>query len=338
MVLSGGIGKRLWPISTAERPKQFASLISEGPLFALALGRLTGLTGAAAPVVVTGADQLDHVERAVASAAVHPELVIVEPAGRNTAPAVLAAALALPRQEVLVILPSDHLIADEEGFRRAVASAARHAEEGALVTFGIEPTRAETGYGYIERGDPVDGGNRVIRFKEKPDTEEAERLASDGSHLWNSGMFAVRGEDLLAEAERHCPEVLAAVRAAMRGPKEGLLQLGEEFAEVEKISLDHAVMERTERGVVIPIDVGWDDLGSFEVLWSVSPKDGAGNVAQGDVVLSDVTDSYVRSASRLLVVSGVSDMVVVETEDAVLVIPRRRSQEVKEIADLVDRA
>lgn len=337
VVLSGGVGKRLWPLSTPERPKQFASLVPDGPLFVLTLERLAGVPEAEPPVVVTGTDHLSHVKDAASATAVTPDLTIVEPVGRNTAPAVIAAALASEPEEVLVILPSDHLIADRRGFADVVLAAAAHAEAGRMVTFGVEPTRPETGYGYIERGDAVDGAYEVRRFKEKPDAREAERLANDGRHYWNSGMFAVAAKDLITEADRHCPDVLAGVRLAMGDVVGGVMELGEEFAEVEKISLDHAIMERTDRGVVIPIDVGWDDLGSFEVLWSVSAKDEAGNVIQGDVMVDDVTDSYVRSTSRRVVVSGLSGVVVVETPQAVLVVPRDRSQEVRDIVDRLDQ-
>lgn len=328
MILSGGVGERLWPLSTESRPKQFAELVPDGPLLGLTLRRLAGRPGVGSPIVVTGAAYA-HLVREMLT---EPGLIISEPEGRNTAPAIMAAALAGLPQDIMVVLPSDHLIADADGFGEAVDLAVGHASEGRLVTFGVEPIRPETGYGYIEKGEEVDGAFQVVRFKEKPDQEEAERLSGDARHLWNSGMFVMRSSDFLAEAEKHCPDILEGVGKAMRDPQGDTLQLGEEFRLVTKISVDHAVMEKTDRSVVIPIDVGWNDLGSYQVLWSVSTKDGAGNVVRGKVVLSDVSGSYVHATSRSVAVAGIEDVVVVETADAVLVIPRHRAQEVRELA------
>ncbi len=336
VILSGGAGTRLWPLSTPDLPKQFAPLVGEDSLFVQALHRLAGQPGVSLPIVVTGSAHTHLVEAAAAHSGVGIHLLIVEPEGRNTAPAALAAALSSDPADVLAILPSDHLIRDKEGFAAAVIRSVEHSVEGSLVTFGIVPSRVETGYGHIEMGEPLSGVYRVRRFKEKPDRDEAERLTSDGSHVWNSGMFVVSAGGLLTEARRYCPEILDGVAAAMRAPVDGTVELGAEFLKVEKISLDHAILEKTEEAVVMPIDVGWDDVGSFEALWSVSEKDDEGNVTSGDTVLIDVEGSLVKATSRTVAVAGIGDVVVVETPDAVLVVPRNQSQMVRDLAERVE--
>ncbi|MCZ6518498.1 MAG: sugar phosphate nucleotidyltransferase [Actinobacteria bacterium] len=333
VILSGGAGTRLWPLSTPGFPKQFATLTGEDSLFTQALHRLAGRPGVSPPIVVTGSAHAELVKVFAAESGVDIHLVLVEPAGRNTAPASLAAALSSDPDDVLVILPSDHLIRDQGAFADAVIRSVEYAAEGSVVTFGVVPSRAETGYGYIELGEPLPGAYEVRRFKEKPDQEEAERLTSGGNHVWNSGMFVVSAAGLLMEASRHCPVILAGVTAAMRAPVDGIVELGAEFLNVERISLDHAIMEKTENAIVMPIDVGWDDVGSFEALWSIAEKDGRGNVTSGDTVLIDVEGSLVKATSRTVAVAGVSDVVVVETPDVVLVVPRNQSQMVRDLAE-----
>ncbi len=333
MILSGGAGTRLWPLSTPGFPKQFATLTGEDSLFTQALHRLAGRPGVSPPIVVTGSAHAELVKVFAAESGVDIHLILVEPAGRNTAPASLAAALSSDPDDVLVILPSDHLIRAHDVFADAVIRSVEYAAEGSVVTFGVVPSRAETGYGYIELGEPLPGAFRVRRFKEKPDQEEAERLTSGGNHVWNSGMFVVSAAGLLMEASRHCPVILAGVTAAMRAPVDGIVELGAEFLNVERISLDHAIMEKTENAIVMPIDVGWDDVGSFEALWSIAEKDDRGNVTSGDTVLIDVEGSLVKATSRTVAVAGVSDVVVVETPDVVLVVPRNQSQMVRDLAE-----
>ncbi|MEA1904060.1 MAG: sugar phosphate nucleotidyltransferase [Actinomycetota bacterium] len=333
VVLSGGAGTRLWPLSTKAFPKQFADLIGDTSLFEQAMTRLDGRPGVCKPIVVTGSEHIGLVAAAANSTGLSPEFVVVEPAGRNTAPAVIAAALLAEPEEILVVLPSDHLIGDVDGFDAAVTVAAEEAVAGAIVTFGVVPTRAETGYGYIEAGDEQGQVSAVLRFKEKPEAAEAEEMVAGGRHFWNSGMFVFSAAVLLAEASRYCPEILAGVEAALAEPIGGVVRLEASFAEVEKISIDHAIMEKTDLAVVVPLDVGWDDIGSYEALWSVSPKDPDGNVTGGDVMLEDVSGSLIQATSRVVAVVGVKDLVVVETPDAVLVVPRNRSQMVRELAD-----
>lgn len=333
MILSGGSGTRLWPVSTPDVPKQFAPLFSGLTLFERTLIRLASMPEAAPPLVIAGSGHLDLVGEAAERVGVPPELMIVEPDGRNTAPAAVAAALASSSDDVLVILPSDHLIGDEEAFRVVVRQAAEIAARGHIVTLGVVPSRPETGYGYIERGDPVGPAYRVARFKEKPSSDEAEMLANDGRHLWNAGIFIVPAGLLVEETATLAPEILSGVRSSLTEPDGDLLRLGEEFTDIEKISLDHAVMEKTQAALVIPIDVGWDDVGSFDALWAVSDKDEMGNAIEGDVVLGDVSGSLILASSRRVAVVGLEDVVVVETPEAVLVLPRRRSQDVKGLAE-----
>jgi mannose-1-phosphate guanylyltransferase/mannose-6-phosphate isomerase len=260
-------------------------------------------------------------------------VVIVEPMGRNTAPAVAAAALLADSEDVLVILPADHLIRDTGAFQDGVRTAVRHALAGSIVAFGITPTRAETGYGYIETGDSVGDGWQVARFKEKPAVEEAGEMVADGRHLWNSGMFVAVAGTLIDEMAGICPALLEKVRGAVPTSIEGLAVLGPSFGAVEAISFDHAVMERTGRAVVIPLDVGWDDIGSYQALMGLSAKDGEGNAVSGPVVLENVTGSFIHATTRTVAVAGMSDVIVVEAADGVLVVPLSEAQRVKDLAE-----
>lgn len=331
MILSGGAGTRLWPLSTWDNPKQFLELLGE-PLFEATLSRLAGLAGVGPPTVVTGRDQVPAVDKALANQDMEASAVLIEPSGRNTAPAVVAAALISDPEDVLVVLPSDHLIADATAFGQAVTSAVELSRSGALVTFGIEPTRPDTGYGYIEKGGPVGAGFRVDRFKEKPDGDEAVRLVADGAHLWNSGMFVFVAGRVVDEAMRQAPEIVAGVEAALPSERAGKIRLGEEFAGVPSISIDHAIMENAENAVVIPLDAGWSDIGSWQSVWEVSRHDEAGNALIGDVVALDVVGSYVRSESRKIAIAGVADLVVVETPNVILIVPKEKSQVVRDLA------
>lgn len=338
MVLSGGSGTRLWPLSTPQLPKQFVPLFQGRSLFELTLSRLAGLPGAAGPTIVTGSRHVSLVDRALAASGVEGFRIIVEPVGRNTAPAALSAALSAGGDDVLVIAPSDHLISDTEAFQEAVVTSAELADEGAIVTFGIEPSRPETGYGYIELGDPHDdAAYRVARFREKPDLGTATSMSTDGRHVWNSGMFVARADNLLEEARRHCPQVLEAVEASMPRAGGARVELGPSFREVEPISIDYAIMEKTSQALVLPIEVGWDDVGSYQSLLAAIGRDDRGNHVSGSVILDGVERSFIWASSRTVAVAGMSDVVVVETEDAVLVLPIERSQEVRDLAGRVDQ-
>lgn len=331
VILSGGSGTRLWPLSTPELPKQFVPLFDGRTLFGMTMGRMEGLDGLQPALVVTGAAHEAHVAAEVSTAPIETAATLVEPSGRNTAPAVIAAALVARPTDVLVILPSDHLIADIPAFHEAVQHAADLASEGGVVTFGVKPTRRETGYGYIEVGAPVGKGYRVDRFKEKPDETEAQALVADGRHLWNSGMFVVRADQALAEAEKLNPSILEGVAASLPEVRQGVVGLGPRFESVESISFDHAIMEKTDLAMVVPVDIGWNDVGSFTSLLEASPRDELGNHVAGEVVVESVHGSYLKSTSRRLVVGGVDDVIVVETPEAVLVLSLDRAQQVKEL-------
>jgi mannose-1-phosphate guanylyltransferase/mannose-6-phosphate isomerase len=317
-------------LSTESNPKQFLDLLG-GSLFELTLTRLDGLADVAGALVLTGAQHVDAVQRAVASVGVDIESVVVEPRGRNTAPAIMAAAMLADPEDVLVVLPADHLIEDRAGFVRAVETAVAIARDGALVLFGVVPSRPESGYGYIETGDPFGAAREVKAFIEKPDPDQAERFVTDGTHLWNSGMFVFTARAILDQGKAICPDLVNGVSAAMPGHTGLRVDLAAGFAEVEAISIDHAVMEHTDRSLVVPIDVGWSDVGSWEAVWESSPHDPSGNVLTGQVTAVNTSGSYIHASSRLVAVAGVEDLVVVETPDAVLVVPKRASQLVRDI-------
>ena len=318
-------------MSTPDAPKQFSAHIGEQSLFGMTLRRLEGLNDVRGCLIVTGSRHLGLVRDEISSTGVDVESIIVEPEGRNTAPAAVSAALVAEPEDVLVILPSDHLIADLAGFRHGVARAAELAEPGGIVTFGINPTRPETGYGYIEKGVPEAAGFVVQSFKEKPSEAAAAAMVDDGRHLWNSGMFVARADHLLDEARLHCPGVVESVVDALPERRGREIPLGPTFLQAEATSIDYAIMEKTDRALVVPLDVGWDDVGSYSSLHAVSDHDEHGNHIQGDVTVSDVKGSYIKSTSRPVVVAGLEDVVVVETPDGVLVLALDRAQDVRDL-------
>jgi mannose-1-phosphate guanylyltransferase/mannose-6-phosphate isomerase len=331
VVLSGGVGTRLWPLSTKGTPKQFLELLDE-PLFEATLSRVKKF-GGSDPIVVTGRDQIPAVEKSLADMEIDGATIVVEPSGRNTAPAVVAAALVAEPEDVLVVLPSDHLITNDVAFRQAVTQAVELARDGALVTFGIEPSRPETGYGYIGMGERIGPGFQVDQFKEKPDEDEAAQLAAGGAHLWNSGMFVFGAGQILGEARRQAPEIVTGVEAALPAERSGTIRLGESFSGLPSISIDHAIMEGAENGVVIPLDAGWSDVGSWHSVWELSEQDEHGNSLIGDVVAVDAADNYVRSESKTVAIAGVAGLVVVVTPEVVLIVPKERSQMVRDLAE-----
>ncbi|OBS09969.1 mannose-1-phosphate guanylyltransferase/mannose-6-phosphate isomerase [Acidihalobacter prosperus] len=338
VILSGGSGTRLWPLSRHAYPKQFIPLVGELSLFQTTLRRLAGLPGVAAPCVVGNDEQRFMVAEQLRALGVDGR-ILLEPIGRNTAPAIAAAALDIAvadPQALMLVLPADHLINDVQAFHAAVAAATAAARDGALVTFGVVPTRAETGYGYIEAGDVLGEGpaRRVARFVEKPALDVAEAYVAGGRHWWNSGMFLFTAERYLQVLETHAPAILEAARRAHALAREDLdfLRLdAEAFAASPSDSIDYAVMEPTDDAVVVPLDAGWSDVGSWQALWEVGAKDETGNRLEGDVIALDCRDSYVHAEHRLVAVLGLSDVVVAETADAVLVSARDRVQEVKSV-------
>lgn len=291
-----------------------------------------GVTG---PLVVCNEFQSRAVMDQLLAVGIRPRAVLVEPAGRNTAPAIAAAALHLDAETVMAVFPSDHLVMDNQAFDRALASAVAAAQDGALVTFGVVPTRPDTGFGYIEAGESVDGVAAIRRFVEKPDRTTAENYISAG-YLWNSGMFVFTAGAILEEMRERVPAMVEAVAAsvtsASRESGDTTLRLGSEFQTAPSVSIDESVMEKTARGAVVPLDAGWTDLGSWQALWEVESPQGE-TVVRGQVYTDDVERSYIRAESRPVAVLGLDDVIVVETADAVLVMDRRRAQTVRSAAE-----
>ncbi|NTW69822.1 MAG: mannose-1-phosphate guanylyltransferase/mannose-6-phosphate isomerase [Chlorobiaceae bacterium] len=338
VILSGGSGTRLWPLSRALYPKQLLSLIGERTMLqdtALRLGSADDI----GPVYCVCneshrflvAEQLHEIDAEIGE-------IILEPVGRNTAPAVAVAAMLITSKHpgaLMLVLPADHVILDASAFADAVSRGREAAEGGALVTFGIVPTSPETGYGYI-RASHNGAGDRgvcpVIEFVEKPCQEKAERYLASGDYFWNSGIFLFKAESYLQELEMNAPTITAACRNALENALEDLdfLRLdGDAFQASPSDSIDYAVMEKTDRAVLVPLDAGWNDVGAWSALWDVHEHDAAGNVKKGDVLLHDVRNSYIHATSRLVAAIGLDDHIIVETSDAVLVASKDRVQDVK---------
>ncbi len=341
VILAGGSGTRLWPLSRKLYPKQLLPLLDRNTLVQNTLARLQGLDAMAEPVIICNEEHRFIIAEQMRAMGVNPSAIILEPVGRNTAPAVAVAALSVLASDpdaVLLVLPADHLIADPAGFHEAVREAAAHAGKGHLVTFGIVPTAPETGYGYIRQGAALEGSSAraIDRFVEKPDLATAQGYVASGEYFWNSGMFVFRADAVLAELERFAPAIVQACRNSLDAARQDLdfLRLDRDaFAACPEDSVDYAVMEQTDKGVMVPLSCGWNDLGSWDALWQAGQQDGSGNVLKGDVVTCDVRDSYLHAETRLLAAVGLENHIVVETADAVLISPRDRVQEVKKIVD-----
>jgi mannose-1-phosphate guanylyltransferase / mannose-6-phosphate isomerase len=341
VVLSGGTGTRLWPVSRKSFPKQFWPLISDRSMLAETVLRAVH-PQFTAPIVVTNQEHRFVVAEQLRHAGIRGAQILLEPVGRNSAPAIAAAALLAAETNpaaVLWIMAADASISDLSALEEAVKSAVAAAEAGHFVTFGMQPTAPETGYGYIAQGGALEGLPGVFKldkFIEKPDASTAVRLLETGGNLWNSGMFMFRADVLLGEMEQFCPEVLEAVRAALQARTTDLdfIRLGTEaFEAAPDISIDYAIAEKTSKAVVVPAAIGWSDVGSWSALAEIAPKDTDGNVGLGDVVLESTTNSYARSDGILTALLGVRDLVVVTTQDAVLVAHKNEAQNVKKIVD-----
>ena len=348
VILSGGSGTRLWPLSREQYPKQLLPLLGKDSMLQATVLRLDGLADVAEPLLVCNEEHRFAVAEQVRQLG-RNGTVVLEPVGRNTAPAVTLAALLALRQDqdpAMVVMPADHVILDGTRFREAVRQAVRLAETGMIVTFGIAPDCPETGYGYIQRGDALPGeaaAFRLARFVEKPDRATAQRYLDAGDHLWNSGLFVMKASVWRDAIGRCRPDILSACERALadvRTDGDFVRVAKEAFAACPSDSIDYAVMERIAAGVaglpaaaVIPLSAGWSDVGAWDSLWQVLPKDEAGNAWRGDVMLHDTAHTLAFSESRLVACVGVRDLVVVETPDAVLVAHKDRTQDVKKIAE-----
>lgn len=334
VLLSGGSGTRLWPLSREAYPKQFLPLASERTMVQDTWLRVAPLA-ATRPIVVANEEHRFLVAEQLRQIGAPVPHILLEPVGRNTAPAIAAAALqamAEGADPILLVLPSDHVVRDAEGFRRAVEAAMPAAGDGALVTFGIVPDAPETGFGYIH-AESGEGLRKVSSFVEKPDAATAQSYLDDGGYYWNSGMFLFRASRYLEELERFRPDIVAAVRAAFTEARQDgdFVRLDKDaFAASPSDSIDYAVMEKTAHAMVLPVDIGWNDVGSWSALWDVAERDAGGNAHHGDVIAVDTRNSYAY-AQRLVALVGVDDIVVVETDDAVLVARKDRVQEVKQV-------
>ncbi|MFZ5605631.1 MAG: mannose-1-phosphate guanylyltransferase/mannose-6-phosphate isomerase [Pseudomonadota bacterium] len=334
VLLSGGSGTRLWPLSREAYPKQFLPLVGDDTLLQATWRRVAALADAA-PIVVAGEEHRFLVAEQLRQIGAPTPAILLEPVGRNTAPAIAAAALqamAGGEDPLLLVLPSDHVVRDAAAFRAAVGAALPAAEVGRLVTFGIVPAAPETGFGYIQAA-PGEGVRPVLRFVEKPDPATAQAYFEEGGYYWNSGMFLLRASRYLEELQRFRPDILASARAAFAAAtRDGdFIRLDKAaFAACPADSIDYAVMEKTDAAAVLPVDIGWNDVGSWSALWEVSAQDADGNAHHGDVIAIDSRNSYAY-ARRLVALVGVDDLVVVETDDAVLVARKDRVQQVKDV-------
>lgn len=340
VVLAGGTGSRLWPKSRAALPKQFLSLTSDKTMLQDTILRLPA-DKMELPLFICNEDHRFLAAEQLRVADIEYDSIILEPVGRNTAPAIALAALRAVQQgddPVLLILAADHLIADHSAFHAAVEKATLLAEQGKLVTFGVVPTEAHTGYGYIKSGEPVDEfGFEVAQFVEKPDLARAQQYLKSGEYYWNSGMFMFKASVYLRELSEHAPNIFAVCTNAMQNTDKDMTFIrvdAEEFAKCPDDSIDYAVMERTSDACMVPLDAGWNDVGSWTSLWETSQnKDTSGNVVIGDAILDGVTNSYINSEQRLIAVIGLDDVVVVETKDAVLVANKSKVQDIKNVVN-----
>lgn len=344
LLLSGGVGSRLWPVSRKLHPKQFLPLLNEGSsLIQDTALRVASVAGNTPGIVVCNEEHRFMVAEQLRQVGIDAA-IILEPEGRNTAPAIALGALQaleMDPEALLLVLPADHIIADEQALARAVSAGSRVAAEGSLVTFGIVPDKPETGYGYIRRGPAIeDDMYAIAEFVEKPALEQAKAYLASGDYCWNSGMFLLNARQYLAELERFAPQIASACRAAFAGASQDLDFIrvdADAFRASPSDSIDYAVMEKTDAGVMVALDCGWSDIGSWSTLWDIQAKDAAGNVTKGDVLLDGVSNSYLHSDSRLIAAIGVEDLVVVETADAILIADRHGVQDVKNLVRLLEQ-
>jgi mannose-1-phosphate guanylyltransferase/mannose-6-phosphate isomerase len=342
VILSGGSGTRLWPSSRRLRPKQFLGLHGDRSMFAQTLARVRG-DPFAAPLVVCNDEHRFLVAEELRRAGIAPYDIILEPAARNTAPAIAVAALRLIEQNadaIMLVLPSDHVIEDAVAFQYNIAAAVEIVADGHLVTFGVTPSHSETGYGYIRQGEAFsDKGWKVARFVEKPNKKTAEDYLVQGGYFWNSGIFVFGVKKFLDELNRYHPEIVSAARQALNDGRSDLdfFRLDQTaFETAPAISVDYAVMEKTKHAAMVPLTTGWNDIGSWASLWAIGDADDNGNVTEGNTIILDANDNYIRSEKPLIAALGVSGLIIVATDDTVLVLPKDRAQEVKDVVAALD--
>jgi mannose-1-phosphate guanylyltransferase/mannose-1-phosphate guanylyltransferase/mannose-6-phosphate isomerase len=338
VILSGGGGTRLWPMSTPDRPKQFLALAREGSLLADTLARATDAAFFDAPIIVANVTHRSLVAEAATAAGVQGATIILEPAARNTAPAIALAALAAPPGAPILVMPSDHVIADGAAFRAAIEAALPAVRDGWLATFGIAPDGAETGYGYIRVGEAIaDGVHRVARFIEKPGRSQAEEMIAEGAYCWNGGIFLFRADIYLGALAIHAPDMLAAAQRAMDlAERQGTTVLpdADAFAASPADSIDYAVMEKAERVAVIPVAMGWSDVGSWDALYDIRAKDAEANAVSGPAILDSARGNLIQSDGVRVSISGLDNLIVVASGSEVMILPRGHSQNVRTLVEL----
>jgi mannose-1-phosphate guanylyltransferase/mannose-6-phosphate isomerase len=344
VILSGGAGTRLWPLSREMYPKQLLSLTGKQTMLQDTARRLAAIAGAIPPIVVCNEAHRFTVAEQIHALDIQPSAILLEPSGRNTAPAVALAALKALKMDpnaTLVVAPADHVIRDAGKFQQAAEVAVALAQHEKLITFGIVAHAPETGYGYIRRGEGAGPAYPVAQFIEKPPLDLALQYVAGGDYYWNSGMFVFKASRYLAELNSLAPDILAACTAAFQAAKTDLdfVRIDKaEFIKCRSESIDYAVMEKTQDALVLPLDVGWSDVGSWSSLFDVLPADEEGNVLQGDVMVHDTHDCYVHSTSRLVAAVGMEDHIIVETKDAILVAPKDRVQDVKDLVAKIKKS
>lgn len=335
ILLAGGAGSRLWPVSRELFPKQFVSLLGGESLIQNTIKRLSPALDLQKVRVVCGKDHFDETKKHLEAMGLTSEgKIFAEPCGRNTAPAILLAVLNITKTEedaILLVFPADHVITNVEEYQKKLKTAISLAEKDHIVTFGIKPNYPETGYGYIEGGVPAeDGALKIKRFVEKPDEETARHYLEAGNFFWNSGMFAFKASVMIEEFKANAPNILEKMQNIVSKDNSAQSEL---YEELPNISIDYAIMEKTGKGVVLPSDFGWSDIGSWKSLYDILPKDNNNNVAEGDVILRETKNSFIRGEKRLVVVNGLENVVVVETSDAIFVSDLNKSKDVKLIVN-----
>jgi len=344
VILSGGSGTRLWPLSRKEYPKQYLSLASDNTMLQETILRLSGLDNLADPIIVCNADHRFLVAEQCQKIGVKNPTILLEPVGRNTAPSIAAAALQSLKTSddtVLLVLSADHVIHDIDAFHEAIKIASSQAQEGKLATFGIVPTDANTGYGYIKSSkNNTHGAYKVEEFVEKPDLKTAQSYLEQGKYLWNSGMFMFKADTLIDELTMHSPDTVKAVSGAVKNATQDL-----DFVRLDKLafesspsdSIDYALMEKSDNVVVVPLDAGWSDVGSWSALYDIGAKDGSGNVLKGDVTVKDTTNTYIYASHHMVTIVGVDNLIVIDTPDATFIASQDKAHEVKSIVESLQK-